>query len=796
MPSNDPTATLSYQSPDEDFVSIVDAPPAPALSMDRNAEWLVLAERPSLPSIEEIAKPELRLAGLRINPQTNGPSRASYLTSLLLRHIPTNTDHKVSGLPKSPRLSYLSWSPSGEYLAFAQTDDSGIRPWLLDLRSKVCRPLGEIYLNGALGGNPLTWMPDSSGLLINSLPDRGLAPEKPQTPEGPVITESTGEVAAVRTYQDLLQDRYDEAIFRFYTTSVIVKMNLDGTFIPITGPGIYSGSSPSPDGAYILISKVVEPFSYLVTWGKFPREIDLLTIEGTHVRNLAVVPGGESIPKGFMATRLGPRSFSWRSDKSATLYWVEAQDGGDPATEAKIRDKLFHLDAPFSGEPVVDMELSLRFAGLIWGTGDLAVVQEYWWSNRQIITSFWSPDGPQIGRNKSVLFDRSWEDRYNDPGHFETTTNQVGRSVLLTDQTGQSLFLTGQGASPRGNFPFLDRFRREDNSTERVWQSVEPTYELVLHIINPDRLIFLTRKESQFDPPNYYIRNLHEQSITPITEFLHPYPEVGTLQKELVRYPRKDGVSLTANLYLPPGYDPETDGTLPVMMWAYPEEFKSSDAAGQVQGSPYHFVRIGWFSPLFWLLRGVAVLDDPAMPIVGEGEAEPNDRFIEQLSMNAKAAVDFLIQRGISDGRRIAVGGHSYGAFMTANLLAHTDLFACGIARSGAYNRTLTPFGFQAEERSYWEARETYTRMSPFSYADQITAPMLLIHGAADNNSGTYPMQSERFFNALKGHGTIARLVMLPHESHGYTARESILHMLWEMDRFLQQYLYSASPEP
>jgi dipeptidyl aminopeptidase/acylaminoacyl peptidase len=193
--------------------------------------------------------------------------------------------------------------------------------------------------------------------------------------------------------------------------------------------------------------------------------------------------------------------------------------------------------------------------------------------------------------------------------------------------------------------------------------------------------------------------------------------------------------------------------------------------------------------------RGYAVFDDPSMPIIGEGDKEPNDSFVKQLVMSAEAAVNKLVELGIADRRKIAIGGHSYGAFMTANLLAHSDLFAAGIARSGAYNRTLTPFGFQREERTYWEAPEVYYNMSPFMHADKINEPMLMIHGHADNNSGTFPIQSERMFAAMKGHGGKARLVMLPHESHGYRARESILHVLWETDQLLENYVKNRPAE-
>lgn len=780
---------LHYQVPDERFISLIDAAPAPRLSINRQVSWMILAEIPSLPPIEELAQPELRLAGLRISPITNGPSRGSHITNLTLQEVATGTSHQVQGLPSSPRINFLTWSPDGTKVAFAHTTDQGIEAWKLDVASKTASRWGEFYLNAAISGKPLTWLPDSSAVIVRGIPSRGAAPQRPLVPEGPVISESTGEAAAVRTYQDLLQDRYDEEVFEYYATSELLSVALDGSVTCIGEKDLYSGNSVSPDGKYIVVSRLAHPFSYLVTYGKFPKEIECWTINGQKVRTLASVPSGETIPKGFMATRTGPRNFEWRSDADASLYWVEAQDGGDPAVEVPVRDKLYHLDAPFTGEPVFDMDIALRAAAFTWGTGELALVQEYWWSNRRIVSSFFAPDSTEANRKKQPVFDRSWEDRYNDPGHFETVSNERGRSILLTDKTGSSLYLTGQGASPEGNLPFLDKFSLGDHAITRLWRASRPHYELPIHVLDTETPTLLTRRESKHEPPNYFLLSLDSGERTALTSFPHPYPELSSIDKEIVKYQRADGVGLTAKLYLPPGYDSEKDGPVPVLLWAYPEEFKSSDAAGQVHGSPDHFIRIGWYSPLFWLMRGYAILDDPAMPIVGEGEEEPNDTFIEQLVANAKAAIDYLVDRKIADPKKIAIGGHSYGAFMTANLLAHSDLFACGIARSGAYNRTLTPFGFQAEERTLWEAKETYIEMSPFSYANHIKSPILLIHGAADNNSGTYPMQSERFFNALKGNGAVARLVLLPHESHSYAARESILHMIWEMDRFLQTYL-------
>jgi dipeptidyl aminopeptidase/acylaminoacyl peptidase len=465
---------------------------------------------------------------------------------------------------------------------------------------------------------------------------------------------------------------------------------------------------------------------------------------------------------------------------------VEALDGGDAGAQAENRDQVFLLAAPFQQTPIPFVTLQLRFGGITWGNDNLALVSEWWWSTRKTRTWIVDPENP--GAAPRLLFDRSWEDRYNDPGSPLMQETPNGRAVLLTAHDGNTLFLSGSGATPDGNRPFLDRLDLTTKETKRLWRSEAPYYEYVIDLVDVDDLRALTRRETKVDPPNLFLRDLTGDTITPLTDFPHPTPQLKDVYKELIQYERADGVKLHGTLYLPPGKKPE-DGPFPMLMWAYPTEFKSADAAGQVTDSPYRFVRTSTHSPLLWLLHGYAVLDDPTLPIVGEGKQRPNDTYIEQLVAGARAAVEEVLRRGVADPKRIAIGGHSYGAFMAANLLAHSDLFAAGMARSGAYNRTLTPFGFQAEERTYWQAPETYYEMSPFMHADHINEPILLIHGQADNNSGTYPLQSERFYAALKGNGATARLVMLPHESHGYRARESVMHMAWEMTQWLDRYI-------
>lgn len=705
-----------------------------------------------------------------------------------MKEIANGKDYTISGLPEGGKFENLSWSPNGEYLAFTNTELNKLSLWILDMRQRSAKLIKGVQANDAMRGNPYTWLGNSGVLIVKSAsPYRAAPPADSFVPSGPTVQENKGQSAPVRTYQDLLKNQNDIDLFDYYTSSELIKVNAASgaiqTFLPAA---IYSSLSSSPDGQYILCTSLTKPYSFIVPYSRFPQNVDVYDADGKAVKTIAQIPLSENIPKGFGATRMGPRSFSWRADAPATLTYVEALDGGDPKKEIDFRDQVFMWEAPFAGAAKKGPKTALRYGGINWGKGDFAIIQEWWWTDRREITSSWNPDSPD--EKPKVLFDRSWEDNYNDPGNFRSLRNQYGRYVLHFDKNN-ALYMTGRGASPEGNRPFLDKYDPITGKSERLWRSEAPYYENVSYLLDIDNGKVMTRKESETDPPNYYIRDIKNGTTQAITDFKNPYQALVGVQKELIKYEREDGVSLTGTLYLPKGYDAKRDGRLPVLMWAYPREFKSADAAGQVTDSPYEFTRIGWWSPIFWVTQGYAVFDDFGMPIIGEGEDEPNETFVEQLTADAKAAIDKLYDLGVADKNRLGVGGHSYGAFMTANLLAHTDFFAAGIARSGAYNRTLTPFGFQSEERTFWESPETYFKMSPFMHADKIKTPMLMIHGEADNNSGTFPMQSERMYGALKGHGAMVRLVKLPHESHGYRAKESIHHMLWEMSEWLDKHV-------
>ncbi len=779
-----------YQLPPQEIVDLIDAPLSPQVQFGPSEERAVLMQRNFLTSLEELSETELRLAGLRIKPDLDGPSRQSPINKLRVMEVETGQVREVAGLPEKLRMIYWQWSPSGNHGSFAQITADGIELWVVDLEKAQARRMAEPFLSLTARIEPV-WVDDQS-LVATFVPkDRGPAPKQARVPKGPVIQENLGEKAAAVTFQDLLANAHDERLFEFYLTSQPAIVGLDGSVKTLGKPAIYWNIEPSPNGKVLLVQSLHRPYSYLVPAFRFPKVTEIWNLQGQSVHTAYERPLQESVPTAYGSVPTGPRQFDWRADAPATLVWAEARDDGDAAKDAEIRDEVYQQALPFEGKPQSLIRLGYRYNDVQWHDGELAIASSWWWKTRQMRAWRIQPDHPEV--EPVLVKERSWEDRYNDPGTPMMETNAFGRRVLKTTPDGSSLFLAGPGASPEGDRPFLDRWNLETGESTRLFRSEAPYYESPVRLLDEAGHRLLTRRESVEEVPNYFIRRLDStadgDALERLTDFPHPTPQLKGIEKKLLKYERDDGVQLTATLYTPNGYDAQRDGPLPMLMWAYPREFKSADAAGQVDDSPYRFDRVGWWSQIMWLTQGYAVLDDPKMPIVGEGEAEPNDTFRSQLVANAKAAVDEVVRLGVAKPGHIAIGGHSYGAFMTANLLAHSDLFAAGIARSGAYNRTLTPFGFQSEERTLWEAPEVYATMSPFMHADKVNEPILLIHGEADNNPGTYPMQSDRYYNALKGHGAVARLVKLPLESHGYRARESILHMLWETHRWLEQYV-------
>ena len=769
-----------YKLPPKEIIDIVDAPPTPRVSMSPSRDLMLLIDYEAMPSIAYVSQPMLRIAGTRITPANNSRQVLSFNTGLTLKGVRDGAVRKIS-LPAGARFTSPAWSADGKRIAFARYLDKGAELWVADTTTGQAKALTGPTLN-MVAGSGIVWMPDNRRILVHTIvSSRGPAPEPARVPIGPNIQATAGKSAQVATYQDLLKTAFDEKLFDYYAASRIVAVDaVTGQASAIGKPGIFSDAGPSPDGNYLLVQRIKKPYSYSVPYSGFARSTEVWNMKGEAVKVIADLPPAEDVPMNGVPT--GPRSVDWQSLKPATLYWVEALDGGDPEKDVPSRDKVMVLAAPFAGAAREALKLQNRFAGLTWfETPGMAFAAESDWKKRWRTTWLVDIDNPAVEPRK--VFDLSQQDAYNDPGS-PVMTQKGGDRVILQD--GDRLYLSGAGASPRGDHPFLDKMNFKTGEKERLFQCAEGKYQSFVGFAGDARDRIIISHESATEIPNYYIYELNTRRTQPLTDFKDPVPQLTGIKKELIKYKRSDGIELSGTLYLPPGH--KEGQRLPVVVWAYPMEYGDAGVAGQVRGSVNRFTFYRGTSQLFFVTQGYAVLDNAQMPVIGDPKTM-NDTFVTQIVGNAKAAIDKLDAMGVGDPKRVGVGGHSYGAFMTANLLAHCDLFAAGIARSGAYNRTLTPFGFQSERRTLWQATDTYIRMSPFMHAHKINEPIVLIHGEADNNSGTFPIQSERLFAALKGFGATARLVMLPHESHGYSARESVLDVLAEMFEWFDRYV-------
>ena len=778
---------INYQVPSSEILDLVEYDRPPSVTYDSNKNFMLFLYRDNYKSIEDLSQEELRLAGLRINPKTNIGSRITYYNNIKIKNLKNKRSEieDIIGIPSNPKIANINWSPNQKNIAFTNTSSDGVKLWVLNLESRSLVKLSDLKLNSNIR-DVINWLNDSE-ILIKVIPEnkKELIDQSGIVPLGPTISSNDGENAQNRTYQDLLKNKTDEFNFEQLVTSDLYKVDLNGRINKWLDSDMYTDITPSPDGEFVMVSNIKKPFSYIVTYGRFPKSTNIYDNEGMLVSNLVEVPLIEELPQGFNAVWNGKRNFSWRMDKPSTITYMVALDNGDPSKETEYRDELFELDAPFKGNGNAIFKSINRLAGIIWGNKTNAVAIDYWIKNRNEKTYLFNPSN--INQKPRIIYDRNYQDRYSDPGSFITERNAFNKSVLKIDSN--NLILMGDGYSEKGQFPFVDRLNLGNLKTKRVYESnyTNKLENLVDFDVNKNQL--LVRIESKNDYPNYYFKNLNGKKVTRITDFINPFEQLSKVDKQVITYKRNDGVELSGVLYLPVGYDKTSKEKMPMIMWAYPREFKDKSSAGQNTNNPNEFTYPYYGSMVYWVTKGYVVLDDASFPIIGEDKTEPNDDFRNQLVENARAAINAVDKLGYIDKDRVAVGGHSYGAFMVANLLSHSDLFAAGIARSGAYNRTLTPFGFQSEERSYWQAPDVYYTMSPFMHADKMKTPLLLIHGEDDNNSGTYPMQSQRYFNALKGLGAVVRLVMLPKESHGYSSKESIYHVLWEQDQWLEKYV-------
>ena len=779
---------LGYQVPKKELLDLIDVDLAPTVLRNTKNTVMVLLSRSTYKSIADLSRKEQRIAGLRVDPKRYIGSRTTYYNNVELVHFEEGeTPLLVDGLPNKPQLTNFIWSPDEKMIAMTHTSDSSVELWILDVTTRKAKKLSSQPINATMG-NSINWFKSSKELLVKFIPkDReNIIDQSVIVPTGPKVTENNGEKAQNRTYQDLIKNSTDAKNFIQLSRSEIYKIDLNGNKNHFLDARMYRDVSISPNGKYVMVSFVKEPFSYLVPYYRFPTETHVYDLDAQLVKLISDNPLQEVLPKGFMAVSNYKRDIGWRKDKPSTIYYVTALDKGNPEIKVPYRDALYEWEAPFDQKSILLTKIINRYVGIIWGNDLNAIIYDRWWNSRNSKTYIFSPSKPDIPAK--VIVDRNYQDRYSDPGDFVTRKGKYGENILALD--GNNAFLLGDGFSEKGQFPFLDQINLKSNKKNRIYESTYRDKFEQLYDYDIIEKKLSVRIESKNEYPNYFTRSLDKKNtLKQRTFFKNPFKNLENVGKELISYKRKDGLDLNGILYTPEGFDKDNPKQLPMILWAYPREYKDKSSAAQKTNNPNRFLYPSWGSPIYWVTQGYLVLDRAAFPIIGEGKDEPNDSFRTQLVANAEAAINAVVEKGYADRNRIAVGGHSYGAFMVANLLSHSNLFAAGIARSGAYNRTLTPFGFQSESRSYWEAPEVYYTMSPFMHADKMKTPLLLVHGEADNNSGTYPLQSERYYNALKGLGATTRLVMFPKESHGYRAKETILHLIWEQDQWLEKYV-------
>jgi dipeptidyl aminopeptidase/acylaminoacyl peptidase len=772
----------TYQKPPKEIAAAINQPLPPAISVSPTKDFAVLMEAPPHPSIAELAEPMARLAGLRIDLRTNGRHLARHFTRFELMTLPEGKALKVSLPPGPCKLSVPVWSPDGKHFAFTNTTANGIDLWVEETANGQSHKIPNVQIDGTLDGPgrpSMEWLSDNRTLLARLVPSgRGAAPVESVTPLGPHVQQGTGKSGPVRTYEDMLANPHDEELFDYYCSSQLAYIDaLTGKTEATGKPGIFVTAKPSPDAKYVLVAKLKRPYSYLHPFADFPAEVEIWNKGSNKVKTIASLPLADKVP--IDGVRTGPRAYEWLPARNASLVWVEAMDGGNPKEKATYRDRMLRLDEPFAAEPVELTKLEQRFMGVQpLANGGLALVEDYERNKRWLRT--FAVDLKGTGAPGKLLFARNAQDRYKDQGSPVMEIEPNGQAAVKQD--GDAIFLEGAGASPEGDRPFLDRYDIATGKSERIFQSSADSYEAPEQILDAAGKVILTRKETPSDPPNYYVRTGGKTQM--ISHYTDPLPKLRQVKKQLVKYQREDGVQLSFTLYLPPDYKEGTK--LPTFVWAYPYEYNDASTAGQVSGSVQRYTQLS--GHLLIVLGGYAVLENAAMPIIGDPETV-NNTYLEQIVMDAKAAIAKAAEMGVTDPQRVAVGGHSYGAFMTGNLLAHSDLFRAGIAESGAYNRTLTPFGFQTERRTLWEVPDLYIKMSPLMSANTIKAPLLLIHGEADDNPGTFPINSERLYQAVRGNGGTVRLVMLPFEAHGYAATETLEHVLWEELHWLDEHL-------
>ena len=774
-----------YQLPCERIVEIFDRPLHPLVSVLHGQDKMMSYDLSIYIPLEWLAQEVVHYGEINIYSRSRSRPRVNFHSGIHVVDISSATKgleetsfHSTRlDLPKNSAFGGGMPSFSGHALFTIEYLYDRMVLWHVDTSTYETR----VLLDGGLTqvtNSVASWFPDNVNLLVSLIPENMEKPElASNVPTGPIIRETTGRESRIITRPNLIQDSHEEALFEYYATTQLGVLNtITGELRRIGSPGVITSTLVSPNSRFVLVHEHIKPFSKTVAYWHFPSRWYVYDL--VENREIELVRHPQAVPQ-FGRVQTGKRWFSWHPLMDASLIYVEALDGGESNAPATYRDDIRLLNHPFRGNGRRLFRTAQRLQEISFIDRDTYILSEFEWRTNTTITTLVN------SRNRRHQISRRHiRAIYDSPGSPVTYTTNRGQTLVL--RQGNYIFFIGDGVSRDSRVPFVDKLNVNTFVRQRIVEFDEEDFVQILDFYNnnPERLLIL--RQNRTTPNNMFLVNLADNTEIALTQIVDNVPELTNLPTRVIRYMREDGVQLSGLLYLPANFDGSE--RIPLLMSAYPREFIDAATASQIVNQDNRFVRPFGSSNLYMCLDNVAVLVNAAFPIIGDTETA-NNTFIEQSIMNARAAIDYLYEEGIIDRDKVVISGHSYGAFMVLNMLAHSDLFAGGIAQNGAYNRTLTPFGFQSERRSLWQARDTYINLSPFLFANQIQAPLLLIHSTEDTNPGTFPLQSRRLFEALEGLGKTARYVQLPLEGHNYRARETHLHLLWEYQKFFDDFI-------
>jgi dipeptidyl aminopeptidase/acylaminoacyl peptidase len=790
-----PESVQELFSRDKNYVTL------DALSPD--GKHFLVTRSTELSTLEKMSFETYRLAELEFRPKTN---RHWYLDTFGMNGLRVYSFEqrqlKDIPIPADTIVSDMMWSPDGGKVAFLAHRPEGTRVWTADVATGKTSPLGDAFVMATLtgrrgrgtpatsGSRMLQWTPKGTVITLLVPSDRGPEPER-GVPKSPIIRRTREKPSPTRTQPFLLKDEHDMALFRYYTTAQMAELAPGKAPRKIGEPAVYMGFSSSPDGQYILAEKLVEPFSFIVGYSSFPNRLDVMDLDGKVVSNIREIPLQENqTRRSSQVLQDFPREVVWHpSGATLGFLWKEEkkrdEEGEESEDEERTprRDRIMSLAPPFDMSQVklhvLNTDKDQSFNGIRYAMeGDFAFVtvrdsdNENGESTEKIVAYHLGRDDPT---EQIVVPEYDPDDIIDHPGEILTQRTQNGIVYALTSSKGGQVYLEGDGL--KEDFkpqPFVDRVAIGGGQKERVFEGGKDMYERPLVPLDPDLSQMIVARESKAEFPNSYLWS-PSGSMNKLTANQDPFPEITGVKRVDFTFTRRDGLEIQGRISLPVGYQ---EGTrVPAMFWTYPSEYSSEkeyeeDAIRDRNHNRFtHLSYLRWSD--IWLSQGYALVH-PDVPIIDKGNTY-NDNYVQHMVDSLYAAIRKVDQMGYIDVDRIGHGGHSYGAFATANLLAHTPFFKAGIAGNGAYNRSLTPMGFQSERRFIWDTHGLYLEMSPFFQADRIDTPILLYHGADDNNTGTFPIQSDRLIQALTGLGKTAVLYKYPYESHSPRAKATYM---------------------